>query len=320
MGILTNQNLIKMKKQVMLVVMLFTVFMYSQKKKNGKIYSEHPAINVVEAMQQAFIKGDTTALAGYLHDDFRAINGMNSNPDAKGTPKSNFLNRSIFWANNASYLSIERTEGAYPDALEYDKSGVWVQTWDQLKGVHNETGVKLDMPIHRLFVVDKDNKIMRMITYDDGAVFDGIGEARNARKNGTLYNEHENINTVRKMIAALEHGDADKGFSYFTEKARFTNLDMPRGESKSVEEEKESFLGMLESWDIESIDVVGYPDYLEYEIGNGKVVQSWWDFNVKRKSDGKKVSIPVLLIHDFNDDGEIVREAGYYTVAAMMKK
>lgn len=312
-----------MKKQAIILVMMFSCIMYSQKKKNGTIYLDHPAIQTVEAMQQAFISGDTTALKGYLHDDFRAFNGMNSDPEAKGASKSNLLRQSIFWVNNASYLSIERSNGAYPDALHYKKNNdddiVWVQTWDQLKGVHNNTGVKLDMPIHRLFRVDQDNKILTMITYDDGAVFDGIGEARSIRKNGTLYNEHTNINTVRKMVAALEHGDADKAFSYFAENARFTNLDMPRGESNTLEEEKEGYLGMLDSWDIESIDVVGYPDYLEYEIGNGKVVQSWWDFNIKRKSDDKKVSIPVLLIHDFNDDGEIIREAGYYTMSAMAK-
>ena len=309
-----------MNKQLILVMMLFTVFMYSQTKKNGKIYSEHPAIVVVEAMQQAFIKGDTTALAGFLHDEFRAINGMNSNPDAKGASKQNFINQSKFWNNNVNYLSIERSEGAYPDALEYDDGQIWVQTWDQMTGMHKGTGVKLDMPIHRLFTLNKDNKISRMITYDDGVVFRGIGEARNPRTNGNLYNQHENINTVRKMVGGLEHGDSDAAFSYFTDNARFTNLDMPRGESNTLEQEKENFNKMLESWDIDSIDIVGYPDYLEYEIGNGKVVQSWWDFNVKRKSDGKKVSIPVLLIHDFNDEGKITREAGYYTVAAMMKK
>lgn len=312
-----------MKKHAIIFVMMFSIIMHSQKKKNGTIYLEHSAIQVVEAMQQAFITGDTTSLKSYLHDDFRAFNGMNSNPEAKGTSKSALVRQSTFWVNNASYLSIERSNGAYPDALEYkkdnDKDIVWVQTWDQLKGVHNETGVKLNMPIHRLFRVDKDNKILTMITYDDGTVFQTLREGFSTRTNGTLYNQHQNINTVRKMIAALEHGDADKGFSYFTEKARFTNLDMPRGESKSVEEEKESFNKMLESWDIESIDVVGYPDYLEYDINDGKVVQSWWDFRVKRKSDGKKVTIPVLLIHDFNDEGKITREAGYYTVAAMMK-
>lgn len=309
-----------MKKQVMLVMMLFTVFMYSQKKKNGKIYSEHPAITVVEKMQQAFIKGDTTALKEYLHDDFKAFNGMNDNPESEGTSKQNFLNQSIFWVNNGSYLSIERTKGAYPDALEYDESGVWVQTWDYLRGVHNETGVKLDMPIHRLFKLDKDNKIVSMITYDDGTVFDELRSSFVARSNGTIYNHHDNINKVRRMMAALEHGDVDKAFSYYTEKARFTNLDMKEDEFNTLEEEIEGFKKMLESWTINSIDVNGYPDYLEYELGGGKLVQSWWTVRMTRKSDSKKVVLPLLLIHDFNDEGMIMREAGYYTLQALSAK
>ncbi|UKM64255.1 nuclear transport factor 2 family protein [Flavobacteriaceae bacterium GSB9] len=311
-----------MKKHVIIIMMMLSIVMYSQKEKNGKIYSEHPAITAVEAMQQAFIKGDTVALADYLHDDFKAFNGMNDNPDSKGVSKEDMLKQSAFWVNNASYLSLERSKGAYPDALEYDKSGVWVQTWDQLKGVHNKTGVKLDMPIHRLFKVDDNNKILTMITYDDGTVFQELRQGFSTRTNGKLYDQHEYINTVRNMVAALEHGDTEKGFSldYFTEDAKFTNLDMELDAFNTLEEEKENFTKMLEHWDIESIDVRGYPDYLEYERDNGKIVQSWWRFRVKRKSDGKKITVPVMFVHSFNDDGKIFHEAGYYTAAAMMKK
>ena len=137
---------------------------------------------------------------------------------------------------------------------------------------------------------------------------------------GTIYNNHDNINTVRNMMAALEHSDVDKAFGYFTEDAKFTNLDMKPGESHSVAEEKDAFSGMLKDWTIDGIDVVGYPDYLEYELGGAKVVQSWWKARMTRKSDGKKVQLPILLIHDFDDDGMITRESGYYTAAAMMGK
>lgn len=309
-----------MKNHVIIAMMIVSIVMYSQKKKNGTIYSEHPAIGVVEAMQQAFVKGDTIALAGYLADDFRAHNGMNSDPDAKGQSKSDFLKNSDFWSKNIAYLSITRSNGAYPDALEYDKSGTWVQTWDNLRGVHEETGVKINMPLHRLFVVDKNNKIKSMITYDDGAIWANLRESFAPRTNGTIYNHHDNINKVLRMVAALEHSDVDKAFGFFTDDARFTNLDMADGEFHTVAQEKEGFSNMLKDWTIESIDVRGYPDYLEYELGGAKVVQSWWDFRVKRKSDGKKVNIPVLLVHNFNDDGMITREMGYYTARAMAAK
>jgi hypothetical protein len=77
---------------------------------------------------------------------------------------------------------------------------------------------------------------------------------------------------------------------------------------------------MLNDWTIESIDVRGYPDYLEYELGNAKVVQSWWTARMTRKSDGKKVKLPIMMTHDFNDEGMITNESGYYTMQALNAK
>ena len=298
-------------------MLLCTVVMYSQKKKNGTIYKEHPAIKVVEDMQKAFVKGDSAAVASYLADDFKGWNGFNDNPDAKPMTKANFAGNAIGWNKYVDYFNISRFPGAYPDALEYDKEGTWVQTWDILSGMEKRTGMDMTMPIHRLYVVNKDNKIASMINYFDESKFMGMREAMDVRPNGTIYDQHTNINTVRKMLGALAHGDVDKGFSYFTDDARFSNLDMPMGETHTVAEEKEGFKNMLKNWDIVSMDVVGYPDYLEYDRGNSKVVQSWWNFKAKRKSDGKTVTIPIHFVHDFNDDGKITREAGYYTTAAM---
>ena len=304
-----------MKKHIIIYVMLLSSIMYSQTKKNGTIYLEHPAIGVVENMQQAFIKGDTITLANLLADDFKAFNGMNSNPEAKGTSKAVFLKQSIFWKENTSYLSISRSQGAYPDALEYkkdnDKDMVWVQTWDELKGVHNETGVKLNMPLHRLFRVDKDNKILLMITYDDGTVFQTLREGFSERTNGTLYNQHEYINKVRRMMAAFEHMDFEKAYSFFDKKAIFNNLEMPVGENKSLEEIKQFYQDFYKKFEVESIDVVGYPDALHYEIADGMTIQSWWNFRLIRKSDKKKIVMPAMYTHDFNKDGMIERSIGY---------
>ncbi len=310
-----------MKKHVIIFMMLFTVIMYSQKKKNGTVYSEHPAITAVESMMQAYFDGDEDKVASYLADDFKSYQGTSLNKDAKGTNKENFL-KGVKWVKeNWSYTTYKRTKGAYPDAIDYkDDSGVWVQTWNHLKALDNKTGVRLDMPIHRLYQMTSDNKIKNIITYDNDLPWAERRRSFAPRTNGTIYNNHDNINTVRLMMGALENGDADKGFSYFTEDATFSNLDMAQGERVTLTEEKEGFLGMLEKWTIESIDVQGYPDYLEYELGNGKVVQSWWIVRMKRKSDGKKVKLPLMLTHDFNDEGKITGENGYYTLQALSAK
>ena len=173
---LTNQNLIKMKKHVIIAMMIFSVVMYSQKSKNGTIYSEHPAITAVEAMLQAVAAGDVDKVSGYLADDFKSFSGTSLNSEDKGRNKEDFLKGVKWLKENLSYVSIARSKGAYPDALEYKEGefGLWVQTWDDFKGVHNKTGVKLNMPIHRLFAMTKDNKVKTMITYDNDLPWDNL--------------------------------------------------------------------------------------------------------------------------------------------------
>lgn len=314
-----------MKRITLIVVMFFTIVTYSQKKKNGTIYSEHPAINVVEDFQKAFVAGDSEKVMSYLADDYKWWNGNNSNKDAKPGTKEGAGNNTNWWKKNVSYLSLERTSGAYPDAIEYkdedQKDVVWVQTWDHLKGVHDKTGVKIDMPVHRLYVVNEDSKIETIIDYSDRTVWDELRQSFAVRENGTIYNHHDNINSVRRMMAALEHGDMDKFYSYFHEKAEFRNIHMAvDADDLSLEEDKEGMKKMMEAFEITGIDVQGYPDYLNYGLGNAKVVQSWWKLRMKRKSDGKKIVLPLFLIHDFDDDGKITGENAYYSRSMMAGK
>jgi hypothetical protein len=51
---------------------------------------------------------------------------------------------------------------------------------------------------------------------------------------------------------------------------------------------------MMQQFDITSMDVRGYPDYLNYELGDAKVVQSWWNCNMT-EIDNKKIVMPILL-------------------------
>lgn len=307
-----------MKKIILLLfVILISSVSFSQAKKNGTVYNEHPAIDAVESMIAAFVAGDTDKVATYLTDDFKAWNGVSTNKDAKGATKENFVNRAKFWKNNVSYFSVERSNGAYPDAIEYkdqdNEDVVWVQTWVDIKGVHNESGVKMDMPAHRLYVVDKNNKIKTMIYYENESVFDELGDSYSARENGKIYNQHEYINSVRRMVHAYEHKDFETAYSFFDEKARFSNINMPVGESYGMEENKEGDTKFFENYELTSMDVRGYPDYLNYGIGDAKVVQSWWNARITRKSDKKKFVVPVLYIHYFNDEGKIVNEMAYFS-------
>jgi len=290
---------------------------YAQKKKNGTIFNEHPAISTVESMNEAFVKGDADKVASLLADDFKSFNGSNPNKDAKGGTKDNFVKRVEFWNKNIAYLSIERTKGAYPDAIEYkdedQKDYTWVQTWTHVKGVHNTTGVKLDMPFHHLYRVNSENKISLMIEYYDERVYQEVGQSFVERKNGTLYKHHEYINSVRRLIHAWEFGDEETYFSFFDKDAQFRSIHDNIGDFETLDEAKEGFNSFRENYEVKSADIRGYPDYLHYEQGNSKVVQSWWTVRLIRKSDKKELVIPVFLIHDFNDDGKITDETVYFS-------
>jgi ketosteroid isomerase-like protein len=310
-----------MKNFFSIVLLVATCITYGQKKTNGTIYVEHPAINAVEAMTQAFVSGDADKVASFLTDDFKSYNGSSSDRDDKGKDKASFLKEVIFWKDNIDYLSIKRSQGAYPDALEYkeanNKDVVWVQTWEDLKGVHSKTGVKVDMPLHRLFIVDKNNKIKTIIKYSNSSIFDEIGNSFNDRENGTIYNHHENINSVRKMIYAFENKDFDKAYSFYDDKAVFMDLNSPVGKSITLAEQKANDQKLFEKFDLTSIDMVGYPDYLHYEMGDARVVQSWWNFRLTRKSDKKKIVLPIFFIDNFDDKGKIISEIAYYSEKMM---
>jgi len=303
-----------MKKSVIIFMMMFTIIMYSQTKKNGTVYIDHPAITAVEAMQQAAIASDAEKVGSYLADDFKSFNGTNTNPNNKGQNKEDFLKRVANFKDFVIYASIARQKGAYPDAIEYkdDDDGLWVQTWDYFKGVHTKTGVKLDGPVHRLFNLNADNKIVSMTTYSSTTNGE-IGRSFSTRTNGTIYKNHENINTVRRVIRAFEYGDLETAYSFFSDDARFSNSETPRGEALTLAESKGNSKKIRETWDIVSIDVNGYPDYLEYESANAKVAQSWWTIRLVRKSDSKKFELPILYIHNFNDEGKITRSMAYFS-------
>ena len=306
-----------MKKNFSMVLLIAVCITYAQKKTNGTIYVEHPAITVVEGMSQAFVSGDADKVASFLADDFKSYNGSSSDKDDKGQDKASFLKEVSFWKDNVDYLSIKRSQGAYPDALEYkeanNKDVVWVQTWEDLRGVHSKTGVKIDMPLHRLFIVDKNNKIKTIIRYSNNSIFDEIGNSFNDRENGTIFNHHEYINNVRKMIYAFENKDFDKAYSFYDEKATFSDINMPLGKSITLAEQKANDQNLFDKFDLTSIDMVGYPDYLHYEMGDARVVQSWWNFRLTRKSDKKKIVLPIFFIDNFNDKGKITSEIAYYS-------
>lgn len=307
-----------MKKVFLFILLTMAGFctVSAQKKTNGTIYIEHPAIAVIEEFGKAFVAGDAAKLGSMLTDDFKAYDGTSNHLDMDVVDKAKFLAGASTFKDQFDYFSFVDFPGSYPDALEYQKGNkdksVTVLTWNLFKGVHKKTGVKIDAAAHYSFTLNSDNKIKMLISYENSKVFDEIRAGYTNRTNGTIYNHHENINTVRKSMYAFEKGDVDKAMSYFTKDAKFTDINAPYNTSKDVTQTKADWQNFLNKFEIVNIEEIGYPDYLQYEMGDGRVVLSWWKYNLVRKADKKKLTIFFHFSDDFDANGKIVGETAYY--------
>ena len=309
-------------KKIIIAIVMFSMFIsYAQKKANGTVYMNHPAIDVVDAYTKSINSGDLAKAESYLADDFKSYNSTTDNQNSKGLDKTAFMKRMKNWRESIDYFSIQTAKGTYPDAIEYkddtQKEVVWVQTWDEVKGVHKNTGVKINMNLHRLFVVNKANKIKTLFIYDNPEIYTEIYESMAERTNGTIYNHHQNINNVKNMLFAFENKDLNKSYSYFSSDAKFSDINSMDGKSISLDEQKAMDKKVLDSFDIVGLEVVGYPDYMHYELGDSGVVYSWWNWHVIRKSDKKAITLPVHYQHNMDKDGKIVREMAYYNSALL---
>jgi len=314
-----------MKKTLLFLTLAFYFAMaFGQKKTNGGLYIEHPAIGVASAFEKATVNGDSAAIAGFLTDDFKSYNGITTSLSAPAADKKTYLNNILRYRRELDYFAIEPVPGSYPDALEYNKDNkdgdVVVQNWIMLKGVHKNTGVKIDAAAQRIYYLTKDNKIKKIINYSNGRVMDEIFASTANRTNGKIYNHHDNINSVRKSIYAFEKGDIDKSLGYYSDDVKFADVNTEWGKSRSKAEEKAAMQDFLKTFEIKSIDMIGYPDYLEYEMDNGRSVLSWWKFNLVRKSDKKAIVLPMHINDDFDENGKIISEIYYYSEALLTKK
>ncbi|MGB4884432.1 MAG: nuclear transport factor 2 family protein [Ferruginibacter sp.] len=289
---------------------------FAQKKTNGNIYITHPAITVVEEFGKAFEAGDSAKMASYLTADFKFFDGTSNLNNFGEVGKAQFLSDAASFKNRFDYFKFTNFPGSYPDALEYQKdnknSEVTVITWNSISGVHKKTGVKIDAAAHYNFTLTSDNKIKRMLEYANSKVFDEIRAGFTTRTNGTIYNHHENINTVRKSMYAFEKGDVDKALSYFADNVKFFDINWPFDSSINKAQAKADWQKFINEYEIIKIEDVGYPDYLQYEIGNGREVLSWWKYFLVRKSDKKKLTVAFHFSDSFNAEGKITSEVSYY--------
>ena len=193
-----------------------------------------------------------------------------------------------------------------------------MDTWDELKGVHKKTGVKADMFLHRSFVLTKDNKIRKLVSYRNPEFNAKVGMASVSRTNGTIYSEHENINKLRLMVAAAEHGDWDKYYGFFDKDATFFDVNDMEAKPHDLEAEKAGDKAVFDKFELVSFEQTGYPDFMKYEMqSDGGTLYSWWNVHLRRKSDKKMIKVPMHYDMVVSKEGKIVSCISYYNAALL---
>ena len=297
-----------MKYKLLLFTLVLSLSLSAQKKKNGNIYIDHPAIQVIEDLYSAMNANDTLALSKILADNYRGISGSQMNKDAEPQTKSEFIQQ-VYNAHTISkYYNIRKTESSYPDAVEYKDenfSGVtWIYSWEYFTAVGGTTGIDYSHPRHTQYVVNKDNQIVFARYYINEAPYTETWRSQQEMEDGEVYSHHPNINTVRRFMKAFQYDDDENLFVDFAESVSVNGLFNDWGNDPlSLEDLKAGFKSFKSTYTVNSADNI-WIKFFEMD-SEADFVQSWWRMSVTRKSDGKDIVFPVMFNHQFNDDDKI---------------
>jgi hypothetical protein len=151
-------------KKILLSSALFLVALaaFSQEKRNGDIYMEHPYITIVNNTIKAYLDKDMAANTKFFSDTAHFwASGMK-----KRIPIAEALKN---WAADYNfYDSISLTKVGYPDYLAYtDQDAKVVQSWWRWKGKSKKTGEMISIPCVQFDDFNKDGKIVFESIYGD---------------------------------------------------------------------------------------------------------------------------------------------------------
>ncbi|QIA06684.1 nuclear transport factor 2 family protein [Draconibacterium halophilum] len=298
-----------MKNFVVLMILTLLASTSIAQKKNGTVFNEHETIDKTKAFWEAVKNGDKEKAKTFFADSLMVIRNGN---DWQTTAEV-FGENTGWWTDNFINFNIEDTPGAYPDAIEYDEGNMWVQDWLTFTGTHEKTGINLDLHVHCLYAFDDDGKIKTFIQYYNNNVFEDIRNAQTTRENGDVYINHPHIATVRKLLNAYAAEDIEATKSFFSEDVTFTSLAGGWDKSMNLEERTADVTNHFDTRKDIHFEQIGYPDCIFYELNNGYVVYSWWNYSYTEEESGKKVVMPLMLSHSFDDEGKIVQEMAYFS-------
>jgi hypothetical protein len=291
--------------------LIFFMKAEAQKKKNGVIYNEHPYLETVKEFNSAFIKGDKEKIKSLVAEDVKLWNSMSTNKRQKGIGLNGLLGRSSYWSNKLKNYSIEPKGKAYPDVLEFKGNNIWVYTYEVLKGIDKDNGFKIETPIDRSFLFNKEGKISWILESFNSAHLEKYNNSFKKRTNGTIWIDHPYIGTVRRLMNNFGIGEIDAAYEELGPDARIYDINMAIGEFQTIEERREWEKGVFTNFNLLSIDESGYPDLLEYN-GDGMTVLSWWIMKFQDKRNLKIVDLYLHRSDTVDEEGKIINTILYY--------
>ena len=304
-----------MKKLLLVFTMIFSVAVFSQKESNGKLYIEHPAIEIVNQFNEAYTSGDLDKLKELVTENFQ----VRTLKDRKSNDINWILGTSNYLSKNIVDLEIKHYGGSYPDVLEYKQDGIVdVKTYEWLTGYDKNTGLDINMPRYATYRMNaKGDKVAGLWINDDETLWQKNWDAYETTENGVIYKDHPLVAKVRLLYQSYKTGDVEKIKANYTENTIFYDvMNSEIDEFKTLEEEFAQFDEYMEVFEIVNIRESGFPDVLDYS-GDGAVVISWADFTFKNKKSGNTKTISQHIQHWFNEEGEIVREDYYFNPAQL---
>jgi ketosteroid isomerase-like protein len=304
-----------MKKLLLVFTMLFSVAIFSQKESNGKLYIEHPAIEIVNQFNEAYTSGDLDKLKELVTENFQ----VRTLKDRKSNDINWILGTSNYLSKNIVDLEIKHYGGSYPDVLEYKQDGIVdVKTYEWLTGYDKNTGLDINMPRYATYRMNaKGDKVAGLWINDDETLWQKNWDAYETTENGVIYKDHPLVSKVRLLYQSYKTGDVEKIKANYTENTIFYDvMNSEIDEFKTLEEEFAQFDEYMEVFELVNIRESGFPDVLDYS-GDGAVVISWADFTFKNKKSGNTKTISQHIQHWFNEEGEIVREDYYFNPAQL---
>jgi hypothetical protein len=299
-----------MKKIAVLLILFLAASGTFAQKKNGTVYNEHESIDKTRQLWKAFVAGDLTTYKSYFAD---SIALSQNGGQVRNIPNNNFGNNVNWWKENVENVAVKDDAPAYPDAIEYSGGGLWVQDWIVLSGTHRESGINIEVHLHNLYSFNKDGKVDMFVQYYNDDVFEEINNSALTRENGKIFINHPYIASVRKLANAYCNEDLQTMLKYYSPNARFSTMEHQWGESIDLETRKKGIQENFDASENIKLKQIGYPDCIFYDESNQYVVYSWWEFSFKNSATGKEYKLPMMLTHNFDDDGKIVFESAFYS-------